>query len=73
MKLKKSGRIQNFFLNPDRFSGRNVMSDKANFRLGSRQNVFLKKIRTSRICVALKKFLSYCTLINIGKHMTISI
>ena len=54
------------FLSPERLSGRNdVTSDKVNFRLNIRQNVVLKKIRASRVCVAVKIIWSHCALINI--------
>ena len=53
------------FLSPDKLSDRNdVTSGKANVRPDIRQN-FLKKIRTSRLCVALKTIWSYFTLMNI--------
>ena len=55
-----------FFLSPGRFSRRNiVMSDKVNFRTGIKQNFSLKKMRTSRVYVALKTVCSSRTLINI--------
>ena len=45
----------NFFKSPDRLTGKNnVASDKVNFRLDIRETIFLKEIRTSRVCVALK-------------------
>ena len=51
--------------------------EKVNFRpdIRPRRSIFLKKIRTSRVCVALKTISSYCTLINIkrSKHISISI
>ena len=54
------------FSNLDRWFGRNnVTLDDVDFRAGIRQN-FLKKIRISRVCVALKTIWSYCTLININ-------
>ena len=46
-------------------SKRRYVGQGEHFRLDIRQNLFLKKIRTSRVCVALKKIWSYCTLINI--------
>ena len=54
-------------LSPDRLSGRNDFTlDKVSFRPVNRQNFFKKKKnRTSRFCVALKKSLSYCIVINI--------
>ena len=47
-----------FFVSPDRLSGGNVVtSDKVNFRPDIRQSFsFLKKLRTSRVCVTLKQF-----------------
>ena len=56
-----------FFESPDRLPDRNddVTLDKVNFRSDIRQKLFLKEIRTGRICVALKIIWSYCTLINI--------
>ena len=54
------------FLSPDGLSGRNdVTLDKVNFRPDIRQSFFWKKIRTSRVLVALKTIWRYCTLINI--------
>ena len=54
-----------FFLRPGRLSGRHhVMTYKVNFRPDI-LFVFLKNIRTSRVCVALKTIWSYCALINI--------
>ena len=54
------------FLSPDRLSVTNyATSGKVDFRPDMRQNVSLKKIRTSKICVALKTIWNYCTLINI--------
>ena len=48
-------RSEHNFLSPDRVSARNdVTSDK-----------ILQKMRTSRVCVALKTICSSCTLINI--------
>ena len=66
------------FLSPGRLSGRNsVTSDKVNFRPDIRQNLFLKKSRISKVCVASKTIWIYSTLINmvnnLGKHMSISI
>ena len=59
-------RLEYIFLSPDRLSGRNdVTSDKVNFRLDIKQKIFLRKIKTSKVCVALKTIWSYCTLINI--------
>ena len=56
------------FLSQDRFSGRkDVTSDKVNFIPDIRQNVFLKKSRTSRVCVALKTMRRYCNVKN-NKH-----
>ena len=53
------------FLSPDRMSsGNDVTSDKVNFRSDIRQNLFLEKIKISRVFVALKTFWSSCTLIN---------
>ena len=53
------------FLSQDKLSDRNdVTSGKANVRPDIRQN-FLKKIRTSRLCVALKTIWSYFTFMNI--------
>lgn len=55
----------NIFLSPDKLSDRNdVTLGKANVRPDIRQN-FLKKIRTSRLCVALKTIWSYFTFMNI--------
>ena len=43
------------FLSPSRlFNTNNVTSDKVNFRLDIRQK-FCRKIRTSKVCVALKR------------------
>ena len=53
-----------FFLSADSLSGRNdLTSDKANFRPDIRQK-FLKKIKASRVCVALKAIWTCCTSIN---------
>ena len=55
-----------FFLRPDRLSSRKyVTSDNVSFRPDIRQNLFLKKIRSSRVCVALKTIWGYYILINI--------
>ena len=56
-----------YILSPDRSSVRSdVASDKINFRPDIRQNFFfLKKMRTSKVCVALKTICSSCTLTNI--------
>ena len=49
------GRPEYNFLRPEKLSSRNdVMSDKVNFRPDIRKNLFLKKIRTSEVCFALK-------------------
>ena len=54
------------FLSQERLSGRSdVTSDKVNFRPDIRQNIFLKKIRISRVYEALKTIRRYFTLINV--------
>ena len=45
--------------------GNDVTLDRVNFRPAIKQNIFLKKISTPRVCVALKAIWSYCILINI--------
>ena len=55
----------------DRFSGRKDVTSI--FRSDIRLNVFLKKIRKSRVCVALKTIWNYYTLINIKFKLAQSI
>ena len=46
-----------FLLSPDRLSVRNdVTPDKLNFRPDIEQNLFLNEFSTSRVCMALTKF-----------------
>ena len=50
----------NLSLSTDRFSGRNdVTLDKMHFRPDIMQNIFSKKIKTLRICVALRTIWRY--------------
>ena len=56
--------LNTIFLSADWLSGKNdLTSDKANFRPDIRQK-FLKKIKASRVCVALKAIWTCCTSIN---------
>ena len=57
---------KNYHLNLILFKpGQIVRLDKVNVRPDIRQNLFLKKIWTLRVCVALKTIWNYFTLINI--------
>ena len=54
------------FLSSDMLFGRNdVTSDKVNMRLNIRQNFLFEKVRTPRVCVALKTIGTYCISIKI--------
>ena len=67
----------NIFLSPDRMPGRNdTTSDKVNFRLGIKQNLFFEKKRGHQEFVWLLKSFGATVrwwISNLGKHMSISI